>query len=186
MKIRMRKRRGQAISEFVIGMLGISIMFFGLLQVANLGVGDNNSNGNIQNYKDARAEAEEVILLDASSFVDGTNIGSWGDGNDGLRFTADDVKQNQTGDYFSTFNDELSSPTSLNDLMEDVSQYDSMSERLERSTVWATGLQSGRKSSSVSVEPALQSFLFNTLKTIRLSDEVYMPTLSLGNPDAID
>ena len=186
MKTLFRKRKGQAISEFVIGMLGISIMFFGLLQVANLGVGGHSRNGNIQNYKDARAEAEEFILIDASSFEDGTNIGSWGDGNDGLRFTADDSKINQNGDYFSKFQEELSDPTTIEELMTDVSEYDSMSERLERSTVWATGLQSGKKSSSVSVEPALRSFLFNTLRTIHISDEVFMPTLNLGNPDAVD
>ena len=85
-------------------------------------------------------------------------------------------------DYFTKFNEEMADPTSLDDLMSDVPSYDSMSPRMEQSTVWSIGLQSGDESSTVDIEPVLRSWVFKDLDSVRIKDTAYMPALELGNP----
>ena len=181
MKKRLNKRRGQAISEFVVGIFGITIAFFGLLQIAELGVGNNNRDGNIQNLKDARAEAEQKALNPIVSLSE-SDIETWDVGDDGLRYTADDEDDKLGFDPLDRLKQELEDPTSIPELMEETSDYDSVSERLEQSTVWSISLQSGDESTVVNIEPLLQNFVFENLKSIRIKDKAYMPSLDLGNP----
>ena len=90
---RCRGRRGQAIFEFIIASLALTLVFVGFLQVASL------SWNNVDNLGAARAEADDRVkgISAFAGAVSDEYISSWNDGNDGLRFTADDTANSPQG-----------------------------------------------------------------------------------------
>lgn len=76
--------KGQAFSELIISIVGIIIVFSGLLIVAEM------AKGNIENLLEARAEADSSAVGGVGG--DGLTVYTWDEGGDGLIFTADDAE----------------------------------------------------------------------------------------------
>src|SRR5210317_830328 len=108
---RCRGQRGQAIFEFVVASLALTLVFVGFLQRASL------SWNNVDNLAEARANADDRIkgLSPFASSVSDGYVLTWNDGNDGLRFTADDTANNPAGfDTLEVYSDELAEPFDIN------------------------------------------------------------------------
>lgn len=95
------REKGQAITEFVISILGILFVFLGLLVVAILAM------ENVRSIVDARSEID--ISSEHGSSIGGESpkaILSWSDGSDGIPFTGDDTPQGgmMSTSYSNLFN----------------------------------------------------------------------------------
>ncbi len=89
--------RGQAVTELVVSLIGILVVFLGLLLISALGI------ENVRNVIEARAAADRAA---SSGYVGGDRgqyIIDWDYGPDGIPFTADDVPNtavSSQGDVF--------------------------------------------------------------------------------------
>lgn len=92
--------KGQAITEMVIGLLGMLTVFLGLLFVAAMGI------ENIDGMLMARRTADENVVNGAAP-GGGTAIVEWLKGNDMLAYTGDDTANTGTGELSSTYTSQL-------------------------------------------------------------------------------
>jgi hypothetical protein len=147
---RQRRRRGQATAELVIGAVGIIVVFFGLIQIAQLG---RNS---IANLFQARGEAERRSASDLASSPERDYVNDWKDGADALCFTADDTVVAGV-DTLVVQTQELDQPPTLGDMLAGytLSGYDSFTGYLEVDSIaYAADL---RKGSATSIESKMKS-----------------------------
>ncbi len=177
---RRKRRRGQATAEVVIGLVGLTVLFFGLVQIAQLG------HENIENLIKARSEAEKKAIGLFGSQAEDDYVGNWEDGPDGLRFTADDTRRPGINSLV-VFTNELTEPLSLEGTLDGLGLggYDGFSGYLEDDSIaLAADLRKASASRLVPVEPALQKLLLKEIEALVLRDEVYMPNLDLttGGP----
>lgn len=78
------KRSGQAIIEVVVALVVILVLTAGLLQIGSMGISHSRLMG------EARREAGQKALLDASSFASPRFIGACTVGSDGIPYSRDD------------------------------------------------------------------------------------------------
>lgn len=172
-------QRGQAIFEFVVASLALTLVFIGFLQVASLAW------NNVDNLADARGNADDRIkgLSPFASSVRDNYILTWNDGDDGLRFTADDTANSPAGfDTMEVYSDELDEPFDINSGfelfgMEEKNQFQGA--LALDSIVEAADLREGTAQRGVEMELAVQRLLFTKSKQFNLEDRVYMPGLDL-------
>ncbi len=163
-------RRGQATAEMVIGLVGITVMFFGLVQIAQLG------SENIDNLYEARANAERKASGSISGATD-QYVRDWRDGEDNLRFTNDDERMPGLNTLV-IFRAELSQPKPLRDMLVKytIEDQDWITPYVEPDSIpYAANLRSAHETRSVPVEEAMQKLLFRGYQSIRLYDEAFMP-----------
>ena len=169
------RRRGQATAEVVIGLVGITVVFFGLIQIAQLG---HNS---IANLYDARGQADLRAAGQMMSGPENDYVADWGAGPDALPFTADDTPVagvNTLGPYTV----QLEQPPTISDMMAGygLGDRDSFGGFLQADSIaLAADLRKGTKSRSLAVEPVLRKLLLGKTTSLYLSDRVYMPYLQL-------
>lgn len=176
---RCKGRRGQAIFEFVVASLALTLVFMGFLQIASL------SWNNVDNLGDARGEVDERVK-GVSAFANAVSdqyIMNWNDGNDGLRFTADDTANSPQGfDTLETYSDELTEPFDINNGfdrfgMDNQNQFKGALEI--GSIVEGAELRQGTARREVDMELAVRRLIFTTSTKFSLEDKVYMPALDL-------
>lgn len=162
-----RRYRGQATAEMVIGLVGLTAVFFGLIQVCWLG------DANIRNLIDAWGQAQDNALNNQLA-APGDYTPNWTDGSDNLRFTADDVPtQRPGGDTIVTFTDEMQSGVSMDTLVQ-AGLRDGFSPSQD-SLVTAADLRRGSRSRSVAIQSALRPLLGIRVGQLVLQDSIYMP-----------
>jgi hypothetical protein len=93
-------QRGQAITEMVIGLLGMLTVFLGLLFVAAMGI------ENIDGMLLARRTADENAVGGAAP-GGGTSILEWLKGNDMIAYTTDDTVNGGTGEASENYKSQL-------------------------------------------------------------------------------
>ncbi|MCF6176909.1 MAG: hypothetical protein L3J71_14205 [Victivallaceae bacterium] len=79
-----KSENGQAIVEMCVGLIGIMVIFLGVIFIAGLGI------SNVKIYLSAKNNAEYVSRNDSSFSGAGSAIYSWDYGADNLPFSADD------------------------------------------------------------------------------------------------
>jgi hypothetical protein len=171
-RIRTTSCRGQATAELVISLVGLSALFLGFAQVALLG------HNNVCNLFSAREKAEEQ--MHSTWLPLRGSVQDWKDGNDGLSYTADDTPV-LGGGSTAAFSQGLAAPVPLYELESNgtfgfrtnVTVFTGSG-----SAATAAGLQEGKATTAVPVDPALKFFLMNATE-IQLTDKAYMPGISL-------
>lgn len=168
--------RGQATAEVVISLVGLTVVFFGLLQIARLG------HESIQNLMEARRRSE--VAMGAIGTPIGEYVRNWTDGGDALSFTADDEAVHLGGATIR-FTDVLAQPVAL-DKLENNPAYgmsNSFTPLLAPGSLApAADLREGRSTRVLDVEAALRLLVFSSLSHVRLDDKVYMPGIHLAPP----
>ncbi len=171
-RIRTRSCRGQATAELVVSLVGLTALFLGFVQIALLG------HGNISNLLSAREKAEEH--MQSNWLPERQSIQGWQDGNDGLRYTADDTQVTGGGSTLA-FERGLESPVQLRDLETNGTYGFRTTVTLftnSGSAATAADLQEGKATTRVPVDPAVKFFLMNATE-IGLTDKAYMPAINL-------
>ena len=171
-RIRTTSCRGQATAELVISLVGLSALFLGFVQVALLG------HNNVCNLFSAREKAEGQ--MHSVWLTEHQPVQDWKNGEDGLSYTADDTPVLGGGSTIA-FSQGLASPVPLQTLESNgafgfrtnVTEFTGSG-----SAATAAGLQEGKATAAVPVDPALKFFLMNATE-IQLTDKAYMPSLTL-------
>lgn len=173
-----RRCRGQAIAEFATALVGLMVLFVGLIQICRLGF------ANVEAAHKARANAEAQLSQGQPTFPFARDIGGWQNGRDGLAYTADDAvvaNANSTTDQFvrqvTVGSLKLAdvNPTTLgvnnnfSPLIKD------------NSLIIAVDLFSGQGSSTVDIDSVLQHLL-KLPPSMRVADSAAMPPLTFDNP----
>ena len=158
--------------ELLAALVGLTILFTGVLQVAQLG------DAAVANTMDARAEAmksaENALVRENQSIAD------WETGDDGLDLTADDEVVRGNIGQLNAMIIELNSGQAP---LEDTVVHDWMNPELNNGTSFAANLYKGSSDRTVPLEPALKKLLFLTIDELNLTDEAYLPGLRI---DAVD
>lgn len=173
---RRQRYRGQATAEVVIGLIGLTALFFGVIQVAWLG------RASVRNLMDAREDADEVASQTGALGGGGGFIQNWESGSDALRFSADDVIDDDGNESLGTLTDELAGPFPV-DQVPIYGGNDGFTPR-SSSVVSEADLNQGESTRTVGVQPAVRILMNIQQGSIRLEDEVYMPDLEIfqGSP----
>ncbi len=164
----------------VVGLVGITVVFFGLVQIAQLG------HNNVENLVDARAAAEKRASGLFGSSPAARYVSDWRDGVDRLRYTADDTQHPGFPYEVVYYKNELQEPVDLEEQMVDwgLEGYDWVTPMMQSNTTYAGNLRRSYATRAVPMENALQEFIFDGYQSMRLYDEVYMPLLEIepGDP----
>ncbi len=180
-KRRWQQTHGQATAEVVIGLVGLSVVFFGVMQISRTG------DTSIANLLEARAAAEQAAAPGNLSPITYRYVADWRDGDDGLRYTADDQPIVALNDDLGVYRRELESPLSLRGLSlnPEIGLRDEVTPALSSdSLAGAAGLCLAARPASVPVEPALRRLLLLPVDTLSLTDEAAMPKLSGLTPQS--
>ena len=202
MKKRLRKRseRGQAVSELVISLIGVSLIVLGTIMVSVMGI------SGIRNLIDTRSEAERKMNANAFGDVQANHITEWvnirrNDGaglqfadprqgaGDGIQFTEDDtaVTSQADGSVFMDTLNETENRFSTSYLASTSYAQGAFEPKLELSNIFvsAADLTSARK--TVTDPPgqyelsaaarALQKFGIHA-ESFKIEDTVFMPRTS--------
>ena len=78
-------RAGQAMVEFIVGLVAVVVLFAGLIQLARLAMVQTNV------MRDAREEAGRDAIVTPNPQFDAEFIRDWQEGPDGVRHTTDDT-----------------------------------------------------------------------------------------------
>lgn len=175
-KSKRNRRRGQAIGELLAALVGITVVFAVVIQVAYSG------HESIMNLFAAREEAESNaqgnVLARTTNYV-----GDWNNGDDGLRYTADDVAVNTGWNNSSTFMAEMEQPLAYGELVA-LGAHDGISPLAAAgSLAEAADLFEGEKTRSVPIEPVLQTFAGLHHDRLHLKDFCVFPGLRIENPE---
>ncbi len=168
----------------MIALIGLSFIFFGLIQVARLG------HESILNAHAARSEADRAALGDQLS-ARNSYVTDWQNGPDELRYTRDDVPTLATldgtsasPDSLNVFRNQVQWPLSLSTLA-GTPQYGmtgSLPLLLDLdSLASAANLYGGSENRSLEVEPALQLLMFRQVSQLTLTDNAVMPGFRFDN-----
>lgn len=184
-----RRRRagckGQAIAELVIALLGLTMLFFGLFQIARTG------RAGIVNLLDARGNADRAASGGDQLSRRSTYIIDWVDGPDGLPHTRDDIARTAFAggfaglDSLGVFVQETDMPLSLINLAAnpEIPLNSEMPLLLSYNSIAvAADMHADNAMVSVPVESALGILLFGRRGTfeLQLRDQAVMPGLSLN------
>ena len=196
MKKRLRKRseRGQAVSELVISLIGVSLIVLGTIMVSVMGI------SGIRNLIDTRSEAERKMNANAFGDVQANHITEWvnirrNDGaglqfaGDGIQFTEDDtaVTSQADGSVFMDTLNETENRFSTSYLASTSYAQGAFEPKLELSNIFvsAADLTSARKTVTdplgqyqlSAVARALQKFGIHA-ESFKIEDTVFMPRTS--------
>jgi hypothetical protein len=171
---RRRAQRGQAVVEILAGIVALTVLFLGLLQVATLG------HANVRNLMEARGQAEDRayqgdLLSRSSSYIGGWSASD----SDGLRYTADDVSIGNSGGSLNTFSAVANSPMALDGLNNHGANPDFASYLSADSLGVAASLHEGSASRTVAIEPGLRWMIVRNRSNITLTDHLYMPSFNI-------
>ena len=169
---RNRPAAGQAISEVLIGLVGLAVMFFGLVQVGRLG------DASIRNLLAARRESAFAMRNTAASYF--SYVRDWADGPDALSHTPDDIALGGGG-RLTTYEAELAGPVDVTVLHANPAarlNSDVPGLIASDSLAVAADLRDGLSAQTIELERPLRLLLLNNLHTISLEDHVVMPGIT--------
>ncbi|MCH2175510.1 MAG: hypothetical protein MK193_07265 [Lentisphaeria bacterium] len=178
--LKMRKRRGQAIAEMIVGIIALMVMFLGLTQIFMASYTSYDA------LTDVRAEAE-LAIQSSSGSISTDQVKSWDVGNDELKNTLDDDKRMGVS-ALNTFSNELNShdgSQSMDSLFSGygITSYNEFEDDLiSNQASVAAGLHRATKNESVEIDPILRSFLNISPKRMSIDKEIYMPYLEIREP----
>ena len=168
-----RRERGQAVIELLIAMIALLVALAAILQISVTG------HESIRNMAEARGDADSNAKNDVGAFTGGT-IGTWEDGDDALRYTADDEGTAPVFYGLEDYEAELTGGFDVTSL-DALGFYDELSPQLIPSSIGLSSVvYEGEASRTVEIEPALRSLLFMTVDEIQLNDKIYMPGFSVN------
>lgn len=182
----MRGRRGQALAEFVVCLVGLMFMFLGLMLIGALGA------KNVEAFMQSRTAADRDVNSALAS-TDGKYILEWRDGADGLRYTADDEARILAwSGTLDTFREQISTPDpatsivpSANNEFQGIDGSGFGYLHIAQAAEMTKGVgQTSVDLEDLGLENAVKKLLFPGIgSTIYLRDETFMPALSLRGSD---
>ena len=167
--------RGQATAEVVIGLVGLTVIFFGLVQIAMLG------HQSILALLEARRNADNAMTQDGVTV--GDYIRDWSDGPDALRFTADDVPDRSSGGT-DVFLGEVQAPLALASLEQKPVlglQHDITPLISSGNLATAAELRTGTGSATIDVENALRVLLGINASQFKVTETAVMPQIHISD-----
>lgn len=170
-----RHSRGQATAEVVIGLVGLTVIFFGLVQIAMLG------NGSILALLESRRNADNAMTQEGVTV--GDYIRDWSDGPDALRYTADDVPF-RSGGVTPVFLAEVQSPLALAGLEQTPVlglQHEITPLIGDGSLTTAAELRKGVGSATLEVENALRVLLGISTSRFQVTEQAVMPRIQISD-----
>lgn len=159
----------------MIGLVGLTVVFFGLVQIAMLG------NQNIRALLDARREADGAMLREGVTVND--YVQDWTDGADALRYTADDVAR-RAGGGTGVFVAEVEAPLSLALLEQEPAlglQHALTPWMAGGNLATAADLRQGVGSAELEIENALRVLLPVSTTRIRVTEKAVMPGIRISD-----
>lgn len=171
-RLRNKASTGQAISEVLIGLVGLAVMFFGLVQVGRLG------NASITNLLEARRAAAFAMRNTTSTYY--SYVRDWADGPDALSHTPDDIALGGGG-RLTTYEAELAGPVDITVLHANPAarlNSDVPGLMASDSLAVAADLRHGVSAQTIELERPLRLLLLNNLRTIAMEDRVVMPGIT--------
>ena len=163
--------RGQALIEFMIGLIGILALFAGLLQIASL------SRTHTESMVEARHEAAEDAMGDTAFFAFPDFIEAVVEGADGSRYSADDSFTDGSSSDFLDYLVEPSAPSATEWSIIDGATGNQLSMlRSGLSPAYEMQMVRGTDSRDVDVIPAVQHLIYDT-ETIEIQSTVWLPWL---------
>lgn len=177
---RRKNEGGQAISELVISLIGITIVFLGMLLIAGLGI------ENIKTVISARGEADKAAAQGTIGDF-GDNILEWKNRTDGqgdeIPFTKDDYASKGTMTNGGVFTAQLADNTGEFSLAAKPTIYYNFAPTLIESDIFTSAATLTGQRVSVSdpltkiglrdAKQAIKSFIMNP--DVRIEETVYMP-----------
>ena len=151
----------------IAGIIGMAVVFTGILQISQLG------DAAVANLLEARTDA--MTNADDQLAQESQSMENWDTGDDGLDTTADDEVVRGNSGQINPMIAELGSPTSMQPLV----RQDWMLNELNLGTGFAANLYKGEHDTKIPLEPALKKILNFIDDEIKISDEVYMPGLTI-------
>ena len=164
-------RHGQAMIEFVVGIVAVLVLFAGLLQIIELSTTRTDA------MIEARCEVAQAAIGGADVRGTPSYLETWEDGADERNFSADDEPTiGNQGSFRSAIldkaagNDDYAWQT-LNDMPNDVSDL-----RASDAPVSRFGLLRGQESVTISLIPAIRHLVYDA-EEIEIECTVWFPAL---------
>ena len=170
--VKRSKVSGQATAELLAALVGLTVLFTGVLQVAILG--DAATANMMEARSDAMLAAENALVRENESVAD------WESGDDGLDYSFDDEVQNGNVAQINAMIIELNGGEAS---LPNTVVHDWMTAELGAGTGYAANLYKGESDRQVPLESALKKLLFLTVDELELSDQAYLPGLRI---DAVE
>ena len=163
--------RGQALIEFLIGIIGIIALFAGLLQIASL------SRAHTESMIEARSEAAEDAIGDTAFLASPDYIEAVMEGADGTRYSADDSFTDGSSADFLDYIVEPSASSATEWAIIDGATGNQLSMlRSGLSPAYEMQMVRGTDSRDVDIIPAVQNLIYDA-ETIEVQSTVWLPWL---------
>jgi hypothetical protein len=160
------KKNGQAIIEFVVGLIAVLVLFAGLYQLGLL------AQAHTEVMINAREEAAENVITPKLNLKQAPYISSWNDGDDEVSYSADDESINGNIGAVSAGIVVFAHPEALGQSVGP----NSISALAMAPNLLMNNMQSGHDSSGpIKLLPAVQNLLY-AAESIELECEVWLVT----------
>ncbi|MDP6525870.1 MAG: pilus assembly protein [Kiritimatiellia bacterium] len=162
---------GQAMIEFVIGLVAVMVLLAGLLQIASLTKAETDT------MIDARREAAEKAMSDPSLLGTADFVGDVLVGGDESKYSADDIHTTVSSDEFVAYIVEPSGSSAAEWAIIDSVPSNSFSAiRSSSVPTYELGMVKGDANDSVPLISAVQKLIYDD-DSIEVESEVWMPWL---------
>jgi hypothetical protein len=164
-------KNGQAMVEFLVGLVAVMALLIGARQVASLA----------RNHTEARRQAGELAILtelggDSDMLYNAAYLDTWDTGPDGRPHTRDDVPVFAVASAFQDTVVERSASAEDWELLESIPENRVQRLRQNADPVQFFGLVRGYDSRTVSLVPAARSLIYNA-ESIEIEAEAWIPLL---------
>jgi hypothetical protein len=172
---RYRDCRGQATAELLAASVGLVVVFAAVGQICLVG------DAAAKNLLESRERADRYSMSGNQVVRETQYYGVWHEGEDGLRYTADDEANGTTGANISFYYNEMNQPMSLNGLSamgatDQITPYAGAG-----SAMWSSNLFEGEASNQVALDEALRNLLFINARRITIEDSSFMPGMDISD-----
>lgn len=164
-------RSGQAMIEFVVGLIAVMVLFAGLIQIASLTKVDTDV------MVSARREAAERAMSDPTMLSTADFIDDVLEGDDDARYSADDDHTTTSPDDFLAYIVDPSASSEAEwDIIDDVPDNNFTLIRSSAAPAYELGMVHGDASDTVPLISAVQKLIYDD-DAIDIESTVWMPWL---------